>query len=260
MVQPRGIVLDMEGVLHVGYAPLPGAVEAIAALDRAGLPHAILTNTTSKTRSSIAARLDAMGMPYPAERIVTAAWATIAHLQRRHPDARVLLLAEAGAHAEAAESGGLRVVETAAEADVVCLGGPDDSITYTRLQEAFRALLDGAPFVAMQRNRWWPTAEGPGLDAGCFVRGLEYSSGRRATVIGKPAPGAYRAALRVLGVRAEDALMVGDDPVADLATAARLGMATCVVRTGKGASFASPWPGATLDLPGIGDLPAALGL
>ncbi len=260
MQRPLGLVLDMEGVLHVGYEPIAGAGAAIAAFDVAGLPHVILTNTTSRTRSSIAERLADVGMAYPAERIVTAASATIAHLRRRHPDARVLLLAEHGAYDEAAESGGLRLVESAGEADVVCLGGPDDTITYTRLQEAFRALMDGAAFVAMQRNRWWPTAAGPGLDAGCFVRGLEYSSGRRATVIGKPSTGAYRAALDVLGVKAADAMMVGDDPVADLRTAQRMGMRTCVVRTGKGASFPTPFPGVDLDLRDLGDLPAALGL
>jgi hypothetical protein len=40
----------------------------------------------------------------------------------------------------------------------------------------------------------------------------------------------------------------------------RMGMQTCVVRTGKGASFPSPYPGVDLDLRGLGDLPAALGL
>jgi HAD superfamily hydrolase (TIGR01458 family) len=259
MGEVRGIVLDMEGVLHVGYRPLPGAAEALAALDRAGLPHAILTNTTSRARSQIGERLDAMGMPYPVDRIVTAASATVAHLHRRHPGARVLLLAEPGALREVEESGGLRLVESAGEADVVCLGGPDDAVTWSRLQEGFRALMAGAAFVAMQRNRWWPTPDGPGLDAGCFVRGLEYSSGRRATVIGKPSAAAYRAALRVVGVPARQAMMVGDDPEADLGTAGRIGMATCLVRTGKGASFPDPMPGVDLDLPALADLPAALG-
>lgn len=260
MDAPRGIVFDMEGVLHVGYEPLAGAARALAALDAADIPHVILTNTTSKTRADIAERLGAMGMPYPAERIVTAGSATIAYLQRRHRGKRVLLIAEPGAFAEVAACGGLNLVDDAREAEVVCLGGPDESYTYAHLQEAFRALMDGAAFVAMQRNRWWPTPTGPGLDAGVFVRGLEYASERRATVIGKPAAGAYRAALAVLGVRAADALMVGDDPVADLATAHRIGMRTCVVRTGKGSTFPSPWPTADLDLPGVGDLPAALGL
>ncbi|MGI9116116.1 MAG: HAD-IIA family hydrolase [Gaiellales bacterium] len=260
MQAPGGIVFDMEGVLHVGYQPLAGASAALAALDAAGLPHVILTNTTSRTRDAISARLAEMGMAYPAERIVTAASATIAYLQRRHRGKRVLLLAERGAFDEAAAAGGLPLVEDWREAEVVCLGGPDDSITYTHLQEAFRALMEGAAFVAMQRNRWWPTPAGPGLDAGVFVKGLEYASGRRATVIGKPAAGAYRAALAVLGAKAGDAMMVGDDPVADLTTAHRIGMRTCVVRTGKGASFPTPWPTAELDLPGVGDLPAALGL
>ena len=74
MDTPRGIVFDMEGVLHVGYEPLPGAHTALAALDRAGIPHVILTNTTSKSRAMISARLGEMGMPYPAERIVTATY------------------------------------------------------------------------------------------------------------------------------------------------------------------------------------------
>ena len=260
MAAPRGIVFDMEGVLHVGYRPLAGAREALAALDAVGLPHVILTNTTSKTRADIAARLDSMGMPYAPERIVTAGSATIAFLQRRHRGKRVLMLAEQGAFDEAAASGGLNLVDDWREAEVVCLGGPDESITYSHLQDAFRALMEGAAFVAMQRNRWWPTPAGPGLDAGVFVKGLEYSSGRRATIIGKPAAGAYRAALRVLGVKAAEAMMVGDDPVADLATAHRIGMRTCIVRSGKGSAFPTPWPTADLDLVGVGDLPAALRL
>lgn len=260
MVRPSGIVFDMEGVLHIGYVELPGAGAAIRRLDAAGVPHAILTNTTSRPRSAIAERLAAMGMPYPAERIVTAASATVAFLQRRHRGRRVLLLAEAGAHAEVEESGGLDLVGRWQDAEVVCLGGPSETMTYPALQDAFRALMGGAAFVAMQRNRWWPTQAGPGLDAGCFVRGLEYSSGRRATVIGKPAAGAYRAALRVLGLRPAEAMMVGDDPVADLATAGRIGMATCLVRTGKGGSFADPYAGVTHDVPDVGAVPALVGV
>jgi HAD superfamily hydrolase (TIGR01450 family) len=259
MDAPRGIVFDLEGVLHVGYRPLPGASEALAALDQAGVPHVILTNTTSKTRATISARMGEIGMPYPVERIVTAASATVAFLQRRHAGRRVLLLAEPAAFEEVSAAGGIELVGRWQDADVVCLGGPDASITYAHLQEAFRALMEGAAFVAMQRNRWWPTPDGPGLDAGVFVKGLEYSSGRRATVIGKPAAGAYRAALAVLGVKAADALMVGDDPVADLATAGRIGMATCLVRTGKGVSFPDPYPGVSFDVASVGGVPALVG-
>ena len=188
MQAPKGIVFDMEGVLHVGYEPLPGAAAALAALDGADVPHVILTNTTSKTRADISARLDAMGMPYPPERIVTAGSATIAFLQRRHRGKRILMLAEAGAFAEAAACGGLNLVEDWREAEVVCLGGPDESITYGHMQEAFRALMGGAAFVAMQRNRWWPTPARSATSSSSATTSSAQTPTASAAVSGKAAP------------------------------------------------------------------------
>ena len=54
-----GIVLDMEGVLHVDWRALPGAGEAVQRLRAAGIEPAILTNTTGRTRAGIAERLAA---------------------------------------------------------------------------------------------------------------------------------------------------------------------------------------------------------
>jgi ribonucleotide monophosphatase NagD (HAD superfamily) len=71
---------------------------------------------------------------------------------------------------------------------VVLLGGPDESWTYGRLNAVFRALLGGVPLVAMQQNRWWPTAGGPALDAGMFVVGLSYAAATEPVVVGKPRP------------------------------------------------------------------------
>lgn len=255
MNAPHAIVLDMEGVLQVSYEPLPGAVAAVTELRRQGRRLAILTNTTGHSREAIAGRLRESGFDFAAADIVTAASATADHVRRRHAGARVFLMAEPGARDEFQ---GIDLVADAAAADVVCIGGPDESFTYVRLQAAFRALLKGAAFVAMQRNRWWPTAEGPGLDAGAFVAALEYASGRRARVLGKPSADVYRAALRVLRARPAEAMMVGDDPVSDLRTAGRIGMTTCLVRTGKGAAFPVPYPDADLDLPALADLPAAI--
>ena len=60
---------------------------------------------------------------------------------------------------------------------------------------AFRLIRDGAAFLAMHRNPWWYTPDGVTLDAGAFVVGLEYSTGRRALVLGKPSPVVFRQAL-----------------------------------------------------------------
>src|SRR6185436_31918 len=57
---PAGIVLDMEGVLHVDWRPIDGSPEAVEELRRRGIELAILTNTTGRTRAAIAARLSAI--------------------------------------------------------------------------------------------------------------------------------------------------------------------------------------------------------
>ena len=82
---------------------------------------------------------------------------------------------------------------------MILLGGPDDEWTYPRLNAVFRSAGQGVPLVAMQRNRWWPTATGPSLDAGMFVAGLEYSTRVTATVVGKPSPAIYERACALMG-------------------------------------------------------------
>jgi HAD superfamily hydrolase (TIGR01458 family) len=235
----RAAVLDMEGVLHVDWQPLPGAAEAVRRLRTAGLELAILTNTTGRTRAGIAERLAAMGIEFPPERIVTAAHATARYVLAQHPGASVYLVGERGA---APEFAGVELVDRPAEAGVVVVAGPVAGLDYPLLNEVFRALMDGRPLVAMQRNPWWPTVDGPAMDAGGIVAALEYSAGVRAAVVGKPSHTIYRIALGELGVAPPDAVMVGDDLASDLRPAAELGMHTCLVRTGKGAAM-TPGPG-----------------
>ena len=249
----RGVVLDMEGVLHVDWCAIPGSPEAVAELQERGLATGVLTNTTGKTRADIAERLGRMGFPIAAAQITTAASAAAAHLRSEYAGKPVYALVEAGA---IGDLDGLELVDDPADARVVLVGGPDESWTYGRLNAVFRALLGGVPLVAMQRNRWWTTAAGPALDAGMFVAGLEYAAATDATVIGKPSPAVYRTACDLLGVAPEEAMMVGDDPESDLAPARAIGMRTCLVRTGKGASFGAA--DVDFDLPDLAALPQAL--
>ena len=249
----RGIVLDMEGVLHVDWSPIAGSAAAVADLAAAGIELGVLTNTTGKTRATIAERLAGIGFELPVERITTAASASAQHLHTRHAGERVYAMVERGA---LGELDGIELVDDPGSAEVVLLGGPDESWTYPRLNAVFRALLGGVPLVAMQQNRWWPTAEGPALDAGMFVVGLSYAAATEPVVVGKPSTEIYRSACRLLGVDPAEAMMVGDDPESDLAPAAEIGMRTCLVRTGKGASFGAV--DVDLDLADLAALPAAL--
>ena len=119
------------------------------------------------------------------------------------------------------------------EADVVVIGGAEDALTYEAMNRAFRMLRDGAALVAMHRNAWWMTADGPKLDAGPYVTALEQAAGVRATVVGKPSPGIFREGVGQLGVGPERALMVGDDLESDVLPAQAIGLTGVLVQTGK---------------------------
>lgn len=116
----------------------------------------------------------------------------------------------------------------------VLVGDLGDRWTYTLLQEAFEYLMSGAVLIALSRDRYWLRGGRLALDAGPFVAGLEFASGKSAVVAGKPSPAFYAAALRSLGLDTPDsAAMVGDDVWSDVQGAQRAGLQGWLVRTGK---------------------------
>jgi HAD superfamily hydrolase (TIGR01458 family) len=229
----RGVLLDVDGELQVSDAPLPGAVETLAWLRANGVPFQLLTNTAVRARATLAARLRESGLDVADDELLTAGYATAEWLRRRHAGQAVYLL---GAGDVATDFGGIPLTD-GADAQVVVIGGAMegamDGFSYAALNRAFQLVRGGARLVAMHRNPWWPTASGPQLDAGAWLRGLEHATGQRATVLGKPSAAAFRAGFRALGLPPQHVLMVGDDLRQDVLPAMRLGAAGALVRTGK---------------------------
>src|SRR5581483_12387667 len=106
---------------------------------------------------------------------------------------------------------------------------------YRTLNRAFRLLQHNpeARLVALGMTRYWQTSEGLSLDVAPFVAALEHATGRKALVLGNPAPEFFKAAANKLGLAAGSVLMIGDDIHADIAGAQAAGLQGCLVRTGK---------------------------
>ncbi len=225
----RGLLIDVDGVLHVDGDPIPGAAEAIAALRRRGVPFVLLTNTTIRTRRQLGLLLRDFGFPVEDDEIVTAGAATAAYLRSHHPGEPCLLIVDGDV---AEEFTGIPLVEDET-ARVVVFGGAGPAYTYDRLNLAFRLLLRGAHFVAMHRNLVWDRRDGPALDAGAFLLGLEAAVGRSPHLVGKPSPDFFQAGLARLGLPAGEVAMVGDSLAADIQPAQALGMTGILVRTGR---------------------------
>ncbi len=219
-----GILLDLAGVLYVGDTPLPGAREAIERLHHARLPTRYLTNTTRSTRRAILDRLSRMGLSIPPDSLYTAPLAARRYVESH--GLRPYLLIHPNLKAEFAEFG-------EGPYNAVLVGDGGEAFTYERLNCAFRLLLEGAPLLAMGNNRYFKERDGFSLDVGPFVTALEYAADVRATILGKPAPDFFRAAIADLGCKADEVMMVGDDVAADVIGAVSAGLQGVLVKTGK---------------------------
>src|SRR5579883_1657510 len=252
MARIQGILLDIDGVLHVSMAPLPGAASTLRWLQQEGYPLCFVTNTTTAARHTLARSLQAIGLPLEQEQLVTAPVATAAYVRQHYPGKRCWLLTK-GDTAE--DFAGVELVEE--RADVVVIGGAEELLSYEAMNKAFRMLMAGADLLAMHTNLYWKTSQGLQLDSGPFVHALELASGKRATVLGKPNQAFFEQALLSLNVPASAAIMAGDDLENDVHAAQQAGLRGLLICTGKHGPtsplLAHVHPDAIL--PSIADLP-----
>jgi HAD superfamily hydrolase (TIGR01458 family) len=236
MALPGALLLDLDGTLYTDAGPIPGAVAAIAALRRRGVPLRFVTNTTRRSRAALVERLRGYGFAVEPQEMFTSVLAGVRVLQER--GARLIAPFVAPGTLEDLRAfelaGGTAGGKPTQVPDAVVVGDLGDRWTPALLNEAFRYVLDGAVLVALQKDRYWLGPTGLELDAGPYVAALEYATGIEAVVCGKPQPGFYRAAWESLGLEAgARGAMVGDDLWADVAGAQQAGLEGWLVRTGK---------------------------
>lgn len=223
----NAVLFDLDGVFYVGHQPLPGAIATLDRLRDRQMPCRFLTNTTTKTRQALHQTLQGMGLDIPADEIISAPYAAVLYLrQLGYPRCHLLLAEEV--KAEFAE-----FQTSAALPEVIVVGDIGDRWTYDLMNQLFQQLMAGAQLLALHKGKFWQTATGLQLDVGAFIAGLEYATGKAATLIGKPAPAFFQLALQDLGLTPQEVLMVGDDVEADVGGAQQVGMRGVLVQTGK---------------------------
>jgi glycerol 3-phosphatase-2 len=229
-----GLVVDLDGVVWVGGAAVPGAVEALGALRAAGKRVLFLTNDPRSSRADYAARLCGLGFPTSADDILTSSAATADFLHRREGLAeRTAFVVGSPALRAEIDGAGLLLLDRAGgvEAEVVVVGG-HEGFDYAELRIAAQAVRRGARFYATGRDAVFPMPDGPWPGWGAGRAAVERGAGGPATVVGKPEPLIFEVArARLAGCRRIG--VVGDDLKADVAGGKRAGLETVLVLTGN---------------------------
>jgi HAD superfamily hydrolase (TIGR01458 family) len=247
----RGLLLDLDGVIVLKGRAIPGAADAVRSLDRRGIPYRIVTNTSLLSRESLARFGESIGLAIPPERILSGLSISAAYTARHFPGQPLYVLASEDARREFDGQSLLSDEEAGdpdASAAAVVVGDSPEVVNHPTLNRAFRLIRGGARLIGMHKNQWWLTPDGPTIDSGAIVAALEYSTGVRATIVGKPAREFFMQAAAELQaelsarddgrsrgrrVSRSEFAMVGDDILTDVFAAQRAGFRGVFVLTGK---------------------------
>ncbi len=235
-MSPAGFLIDLDGTLYRGTEAVDGAVATIALLRRRRIPFLLVTNTSSRSRAAVVARLHDFGFDVSVNDVMTAPLAATQWLREQGHGRIAPFLAPATlSDLDGIElAGGTAGTPAPDPVSAILIGDLGRAWSYDLLQEAYQHLSEGAELIACSRDRVYRGAEGLLLDAGPFVAALEYAAGKKAVITGKPSRSFYLAAVARLGLP-EDApiVMIGDDLHGDIQGAQNVGCEGWLVLTGK---------------------------
>ena len=242
MQQIDGFVFDLDGTVYLGDAALPGSVEGIAALRARAKRVLFVSNKPLAPRQNYAAKLTRLGIPTPADDVITSAYVLGHHLAHHEPHLRLYVIGEPSLRTEL-RGHGLIVLDEFADQDAKAVIDPagidavvvafDRTLDYRKLNTAYQALLRGARFFATNADKACPMPGGSLPDAGGTIAALEHMTGRKLELLaGKPSALTMQVAIDKLGLPANRVMMVGDRLETDIYMGQQAGMATAVTLTG----------------------------
>jgi glycerol-1-phosphatase len=229
-----GFLLDLDGTVWVGEEAVAGAAEALARLRSAGKRLVFVTNDSRADAAELAERLRSFGIEAGEKHVLTAGAVTSRlAAEAAGAGAGAFVIGAPALHREVSAAG-LRLLEgeSGREAEVVVVA-LHRGFDYAELRTATAALRErGAKLFATNREPGLPMPDGTWPGTGAILAAVEYASGVRATIGGKPERHLFERARQLLGDAGRVAI-VGDGLAADVAGGSAAGLATVLVLSGN---------------------------
>ncbi|MEM4195256.1 MAG: HAD-IIA family hydrolase [Candidatus Anstonellales archaeon] len=232
LVRIKSVIFDVDGVLIRGKTPTEGAVETVRKV-RENYKTFVLSNNSSHSRSSYAKLLRGMGFDFSEKEIYVSSYGVAVYLKNRFKPTSVYTITGGGL-AEEIEKMGFEIKEgkEGEKAEIVAVGF-DTTLNYEKLSIAFRAIKNGAFFIASNQDRFYPVEDGELPGAGLTVRGLEFATGVKPVVIGKPERFVLDLLLKENGLKKDEVLVVGDSEETDIRMARRMRVRSVLIGKAK---------------------------
>jgi NagD protein len=201
-----GFIIDMDGVIYHGNLLLPGVTEFVSWLENSGKKYLFLTNSSERTPKELHEKLRRLGINVGEDHFYTSALATASFLANQKPNGSAYIIGDAGL-IHAMYSVGYTVNNVNPDYVVV---GDTHSYNFEKIELAVNLVIRGAKLIGTNPDVSGPVENGITPSTKALIAPIEIATGKKAYYVGKPNPLMMRIALRRLGVKREDAIVIGD--------------------------------------------------
>lgn len=223
-------IFDMDGVLFRGNMAIKGAKEAIDILRACGKKLVFLTNNSTRAREDYAERIKKLGFDIELSEIIPATYATARYVAENYRNKRAFVIGSLGLIKELLLAD-IRLTDKRENADIL-ITGSDLSITYEKITIATNILLEDKPWITTNTDKLYPAESMITPGTGFIVGSLQYITGKKPIIIGKPSEEIVNQAIKKAGARRKNCIIIGDIIESDVLAGKNAGIATALVLSG----------------------------
>ena len=228
ILEKKGFICDMDGVIYHGDRILDGVTEFVNWMLDNDKKFVFLTNSPEKTPHELSMKLDRMGLTVTPDHFYTSAMATAAFLSSQNPGCTAYVIGEAALTKALYDQ---HIYMNDVNPDYVVVG-EKRTYSFEKIEKAIELVNKGAKLIGANPDIIGPTTRGIMPATGALIAPIEIATDRKAYFVGKPNPLMLRHGLKKLNCHSEEIAFIGDRMDTDIIAGIESNVDTILVLSG----------------------------
>ena len=228
ILEKKGFICDMDGVIYHGNEILPGVAEFVNWMVENGKKFVFLTNSPERTPHELSMKLERMGLKVSADHFYTSAMATAEFLHSQAPGCTAYVIGEAALSKALYDQ---KIYMNDVNPDYVVIG-ETRTYCFEKIEKAIALVNKGAKLIGANPDTVGVTEHGIMPATGSLVAPIEIATGKKTYFVGKPNPLMLRHGLKKLDLHSSEIAFIGDRMDTDIIAGIESNIDTVLVLSG----------------------------
>lgn len=228
ILEKKGFICDMDGVIYHGNKILDGVTEFVNWMLENNKKFVFLTNSPERTPHELSMKLERMGLSISPDHFYTSAMATAEFLSSQAPGCTAYVIGEAAFSKAMYDH---KIYMNDINPDYVVIG-ETRTYSFEKIEKAIELVNNGAKLIGANPDTIGVTERGIMPATGSLIAPIEIATGKKAYFVGKPNPLMLRHGLRILDCHSADIAFIGDRMDTDIIAGIESNVDTVLVLSG----------------------------